>query len=244
MSTTEIHNGISYSTPIDQRRYQEPPVQPEWRAPKVAAPALKAEGSVVERTHKAILHARDEQRRHIAETDVLRAHFTEDGYRARLAEFANTAAAKAVDTEFAAVTAHRDAALANVDKVRRDLSKNGDTAAELRASRYRDRVIRTLDAKDSGELYSTANELISAASREELGTLLQELSPYLRARGATVDWIDEAVAQVVPEFATARAQLKRAEAAFQITRQNMGFVKQGFANGRPATIFADPSEYA
>jgi len=128
--------------------------------------------------------------------------------------------------------------------VKRDLSPNGDTAAELRANRYRDRVIRRLDVKDPGQLFNAANEELAGATREGLGTLLQELPSYLQSRGVTTDWIDAAVAQVVPEFAAARAELKKAESAFQITRQNVGFLKQGFANGRPATVLADPAKYA
>jgi vacuolar-type H+-ATPase subunit E/Vma4 len=241
MPTTEIPNGVSY-TP-DHRGYQPRTAAPEWRAPDVYAPALKVDGTVVEQAHAAIVHARDEHQKHLAATDAIREHFTDEGYRARLDAFRSTSAAKEVDRALENVTARRDAAAANVDKVRKSLSPNTDTSGELRASRYLQRVIRTLDGKDGGALFESANQLISSATREELGTLLQELPAYLQSRGSTTDWIDAAVAQVVPEFATARAQLKQAESAFQVVRTNVQFVRQAFASDRPATILVDPSKY-
>jgi len=243
--TTEIHNGVSHRVPNDQRGYQAPPpAAPPWQPPDVIAPALNFEGTCVQQAHAAITHAQSEFRKHIEATDAGKGNFSPEGYQAQIAAFQNTAAARAVDTALESVTAHRDAAAAQVAKVKRDLSPNGDTAAELRANRYRDRVIRRLDVKDPGQLFNAANEELAGATREELGTLLQELPSYLQSRGVTTDWIDAAVAQVVPEFAAARAELKKAESAFLITRQNVGFVKQGFANGRPVTVLADPAEYA
>ena len=245
MPTTEIPNGVSYSPPDYQRGYQPPLPQPEWRAPDVDAPAVKVDGNPVQRTHAAVVHANNEFQKHLDTTQELSAHLTAEGYQARIAEFQNTSAARAVDTEFEAVTAYRDAAADNVAKVKRDLSPAGDTATELRATRYRDRVLRQLDAKDSGALFEAANGLLASATREQLGTLLEELPSYLQARGMTnIDWIDAAVAAVVPEYAAAHAELMRAEKAFVITRQNVGFVRQGFAKGRPAKFLVDPGEYA
>ena len=213
MPTTEIPNGVSY-TP-DRRGYQPRTAAPEWREPDVAAPAIKTEGTVVERAHAAITHANNEFQKHLATTEAIREHLTPEGYRDRIEAFQGTSAARAVDAEFENVTARRDAAAANVEKVKRDLSPTGDTAAELRANRYLNRVIRNLDGKDGGALFESANELIAGATREELGTLLQELPSYLKSRGSTTDWIDAAVAQVVPEFATARAEHKRPSRRFK-----------------------------
>ena len=243
MPTTEIRNGISY-TP-ENRGYRPPPEQPQWRAPDVYAPALQADGddTAVQRAHKAILHARDEHRKHLAETDAIREHLTAEGYKARLAEFQNTSAAKAVDREFENITARRDEAVANVEKVRKSLSPSGDVAAELRATRYRDRVIRQLDAKQPNERFELANALIAGATREEIGVLLQELGPYLESKGASPEWIDAAVAQVVPEYAAARATAELAEKAYQVTRTNFDFARKSFGTDRPATIFVDPSKF-
>lgn len=243
MSITEIHNGISYSPPKEQRGYQPPPAQQEWRAPDVAAPAVKAEGTVVQKSHTAVTHARDEFAKHLAETEALREHFTPEGYAARIAEFQNTSAAKAVDAEFANVTARRDAAAANVEQVKRALSPAGDSAVELRRTRYRDRTLRTLDSKDSGALFEEAQQLVAGADREQLGVLLEELPAYLKSRGSTVDWIDAAVAQAVPEYASAREELKKAESAFVITRQNINSIHRAFKDGHAKVVFTDPSRF-
>jgi hypothetical protein len=217
--------------------------QPEWREPDVAAPAIKAEGTVVEQAHAAITHANNEFQKHLAATEAIREHLTPEGYRARIEAFQGTSAALAVDAEFENVTARRDVAAANVEKVKRSLSVNGDTAAELRASRYLNRVTRNLDGKDGGQLFEEANRLVSSASREELGILLQELPAYLQSRGSTTDWLDSAIAQAVPEFASARSEHRKAEQAFQVMRTNVQHVRNGFANGRPATVLIDPSRF-
>ena len=106
-----------------------------------------------------------------------------------------------------------------------------------------DRVIRTLDAKDSGDLFTAANALLASASREELGTLLQELPAYLPSRGVTTDWIDAEVGRIVPEYGAAKAQLQRAESVFQITRQNANLARRSFADSSTRVIFADPTKY-
>ena len=78
MPTTEIPNGVSY-TP-DHRGYQPRTAAPEWREPDVAAPAIKTEGTVVERTHAAITHANNEFQKHLATTEAIREHLTPEGY--------------------------------------------------------------------------------------------------------------------------------------------------------------------
>jgi len=243
MPTTEIPNGISYTS--DRRGYQPPPPPPPpFRAPDVAVYALKTEGgTTVQQAHAAIQHANSEFQKHVAATDAIREHFTPEGYQAQIGRFQNTSAARAVDTALESVTARRDAAAAQVDKVKKSLSPDSDVAAELRATRYRDRMLRTLDSKDPGQLFDAANDLIAGASREEVGTLLQELPAYLQSRGSDAAWLDAAVAQHVPEYAQARAQLKQAEAAFQITRSNAKSVREAFAAGHRTVIFADPSRY-
>ena len=243
MSITEIRNGISYTVPNDRRGYQPPPAQQEWRAPDVTAPAVKAEGSVVQQAHKAVVHAHNEFRKHLDATEAIRGNFTEDGYRAQVAVFQNTSAAKAVDAALESVVARRDAAAEHVAKVKRDLSPPADTAGELRSTRYRDRIIRQLDTKESGALFEAANELIAGATRQELSVLLEELPTYLQSRGATSDWIDARVGQVVPEYGAARQQLQRAESARQIVDYNVKSVRKGFADGRASSVFADPTRF-
>jgi hypothetical protein len=230
-------NTISYRIPDSQRGYQAPTPPPVFRAPEVAAAAARTEGTVAQQAHAAIVHGQNEFRKHIEATDRIRGNFTDAGYQAQITAFQNTSAAKSVDSALESVTARRDAAAANVAQVRKSLSPNGDVASELRATRYRDRVVRTLDAKDRGQLFTAARELLAEASREELGVLLVELPPYLQSRGSTSDWIDAEVGRIVPEYGAAQSQLNRAEQAQQIVRQNAQFARNAFATGRPATVF-------
>ena len=91
---------------------------------------------------------------HLDATEAIRDHLSPEGYQAQIDAFQNTSAAKDVDRALESVTARRDAAAANVDKVRKSLSPNGDTAAELRATRVTaTRMMRQLDAKQPGELF-------------------------------------------------------------------------------------------
>ena len=61
--------------------------------------------------------------------------YSGEGYRDQIAKFADTAAARAVDQAVEQVRQRADKASAQVDKIRRQLSPNGDTAAELRAGK-------------------------------------------------------------------------------------------------------------
>jgi hypothetical protein len=90
MSITEIHNGVSYSPPSSQRGYQPPTPTPEWRAPDVAAPAVNAEGSIVQQAHKKMVHANNEFRSHLDATEAIRANFSPEGYQAQIDAFQNT----------------------------------------------------------------------------------------------------------------------------------------------------------
>ena len=257
MPTTE-HNGVITYTP-DNRGYQPPPpAAPEWRAPEPWAPAVKVEGTPLQQDHAAITHANNEFKRHIAATEEVRANFSPEGYQAQVDAFQTTPAAKAVDRALESVTARRDAAAANVDKVRRDLSPAGDTATELRNTRYWDRTVKILDSVDNdSRLSSVTDELIANADRAQLGVLLDELEPYLQARVQKLNSprdraqlidsyrsaIEAATARVVPEYAQARAVAKQAESAFQVMRTNVQHVRNGFANGRPAAVLIDPSKF-
>src|SRR5262245_42540502 len=214
----ELLNGRGWSVPAGQRGCQEPKTPQPFNAPPVNAGALKVEGTTLEQSHASMLHAQSEFKKHVDATNELRSHFTDEGFAHQVAAFQTTEAAKAVDKAEQAVQARRDQAQAQMDKVYRDLSPNGDAAAESRATRYWNRTERLLDAVDSGQKFSTAQELIKQASREELGTLLQELPAYLKSCGSPTDWIDTVVGQAVPEYADAKNQLRKAEAAMQITR--------------------------
>jgi hypothetical protein len=243
--STRNGNGVMHVLDADQRGYREPPPPPApFEPPSVQAGVPTFSGTQLQQAHAAILHASKEFQRHINATDEQRHHYTPEGYRDQIARFQSTAAARSVDAALESVAARRDSAAAKVDKIRRDLSPDGNEAVELRALRYRDRVIRQLDAaKDGGAAFKLAQDLLAGATREELGTLLQELPSLLNSRGIPSDWVDPSLARIIPEYGTARAQLKQAESAYQITRMNVEFMRRGFADGRAPTVLTDPGKY-
>ena len=208
MTTYELPNGIGYRPLAEDRMYKEPPLPPEpFTAPRVSASAVKVDGSVVEQAHAAFTNAKTAFEKFLNE--IPREHYSADGLKAQIKKFGDTAAAAAVDAAVAKVRDRADAASKQVEKIRKDLSPFGDTAAELRAARYWDRTKPLLDNAKEGA-FGRAQKLIASANREELGTLLQELPAYLEALGHPTDWIDTAVGQVVPEFAQATKQHQKA----------------------------------
>lgn len=88
-----------------------------------------------------------------------------------------------------------------------------------------------------------AQSVLANATSAERGTLLQELAPYLVSRGQAVDWIDAAVAEIVPEFRHAKEQLRAADQALQITKFNANALRRGFEVGRPPSVIVDAAKY-
>jgi hypothetical protein len=181
---------------------------------------------------------------HVNATNAQSEHYTPEGLRHQVDRFHETGAAQAVQAAVQAVHDRRVAAEANVASVKRSLSPNGDTAAELRASRFTARMLRLLDAADGAQLMPKAQEILKGASREELGTALQELPAYLASRGSTAEWLDPYIGSIVPEYGAAREQLQKAEQALSITDLNARHLHQAYERGQTRTpVFTDPSGY-
>ena len=240
MPEWQLRNGIGYAPDAEQRIYR-PPVTPEpFVAPRVSASAVKVDGSVVEKAHAAFANAKTAFEKFL--NDIPREHYSADGLKAQIKKFSDTDAARAVDAAVVNVRDRADKAGAQVEKIRRDLSPNGDTAAELRAARYWDRTKPLLDNAKEGA-FARAQKLIANANREELGTLLQELPAYLEALGHPTDWIDTAVGQVVPEYAQATTKRQKARQALAITEYNAKSLRTSFDSGYSSSILADASKY-
>jgi hypothetical protein len=160
------------------------------------------------------------------------------------------------------VQERRDQAAARIEHLKRELSPAGDTATELRNTRYWDRTAKILDSiEDANRLSVTAADLIANASRGELGVLLQELEPYMRARVQKFDSprtresllngyttaIEAATDKAVPEYSKAKRQLSQAEKAFQVTAHNSKFLRDQFSIAAPGAYrrpqFIDARKY-
>jgi hypothetical protein len=201
-------------------------------------------GTVVEGVDAAFNHAKKRWQKHIDETNKSKEHYTSEGYQAQLAKFADTGAAKAVDTEVGNLQAIADQSAAKLAKIMTGLSPDGDTAAELRANRYWLRTKPLLDNAKEGAV-SRAQKLITTASREELGTLLQELPAYLEAHNQPTSWIESAVSQAVPEYGQAVKRNRLAQKALTIAKYNADNLRRTFAEGRAGSplVLADLRGY-
>jgi hypothetical protein len=162
--------------------------------------------------------------------------YSAEGVKAELDEFASSPAVRTVDEYVKSHDAHVAELAANVDNVRRSLSPEGDTAAELRATRAWDRHRRTLDTQDSGKVPSVVMRTIETAPPAERAVLLQELPGYLESRGMPTEIVDATAERVIPELAAAKAELRAAEREQQIINRNAGAFRTGVKNGRPATV--------
>jgi hypothetical protein len=246
MPEWDLPNGIGYAPDADQRMYQPPVVAEPFAPPTVSATAANGlvSGTVVEKAHGAAEHAKTMWHRHIDETNKSKQHYTTEGYQAQLAKFADTGAAKAVDTEVGNLQASADQAAAKLAKIMTGLSPDGDTAAELRAGRFWDRTKPLLDNAKEGAV-SRAQKLITTASREELGTLLQELPAYLEAHNQPTSWIESAVSQVVPEYGQAVKRNRLAQKALTIGKYNADNLRRTFAEGHAGSplVLADLRGY-
>jgi hypothetical protein len=241
LSTYELRNGVGYSTPNEQRGYTPPPTPEPFTPPRVSASAVKVDGSVVEQAHASFTHAKTAFEKFL--NDIPREHYSADGLKAQIKKFSDTDAARAVDVAVANVRDRADKATAQVEKIRKDLSPAGDAATELRATRFWNRTQRGLDSLDSGKLFGAATDLIANSSREELGVLLEEIGPYLEARGVTTDWIDTAVGQAVPEYAQATKQHQKAKQALTIAEHNAKSLRTSFDKGYSSSILTDARLY-
>lgn len=136
--------------------------------------------------------------------------YSEHTIRETIAQFANTAAAQDVERTLQAVQKMAEDTKAAVDRTREKFLRPGDTAAELRNTRYWNRTQSVLDREGAAAIHSIIND----AKPEEIGVLLQELPPYLRSRGKDLPIdLDDLVGRHVPEYGVARERAARAEKA-------------------------------
>ncbi|MAU83878.1 MAG: hypothetical protein CME34_18810 [Gordonia sp.] len=198
----------------------------------------------ITRAHETITNTAELMEKYIAGIDVGR--YSADGLRDTIRAFADTDAARAVDQAVDQAHAHQQNTEAQLRQVRADLSPDGDTAAELRATRYWARTQRLLDNTDNSQLGLTARELIDTANRAELGTLLQEIEPYLNSRGQSTGWVEPYLAHAIPEYGEAAARARLADKQLTVVQSNANQMKTRMATlvhpGQYRSIkFVDPA---
>jgi hypothetical protein len=222
--------------------------------------APSTEGTITDQAHNAVEHCQKMFHKYLDRIDTSK--YTPEGVQDVIAQFAKTDAGKGFEAAVARVEENRAQAAARVEHLRRELSPAGDTATELRNTRYWDSTLRILDnVKDPGRLTSVAEELISKADRTQLGVLLNQLGPYMQARSETIanltpenrrrildgytQAIEAATDKVVPEYAKSKRRLSQAEKVSQITKYNADSMRKLFtsAPGSYRPVFVDPRQY-
>lgn len=185
-------------------------------APKPALPstAPPPPDTLAVLANKTIADTEKRFRQHLA--GIHRGDHSDDGHFKAVRSFDTTG----IDDAVAQVRQRAEDAAQEVSRIRRGLSPDGDVAGELRATRYWNRTAHALDTAEPGRLITAARNLVADADRAELGTLLQELGPYLSSRKQPTDWIDDVVADKVPEYASARKKLVKARQSATIVESN------------------------
>lgn len=160
--------------------------------------------------------------------------YTSENIRDHVAQFAHTPAAQAVERSVDAVRVTAEAAQLAADRALERLQPKGDTATELRNSRYWNRVEAQLDSiADGGKRLPVVDELIKNANPNELGVLIEELPAYLRAKGSDASFVDELVAQAVPEYGAAKRRVGVAQQALTIAEANARRLQQRYTTAYP-----------
>lgn len=181
---------------------------------------------------QACLAATAEQSRIIAEADKLfnegRGSLTRQGYIDMKASIKNTEAARLLD-----LINERDAAQAA--KARQEyqasiaaLRTEGDTADELRRTRFAAKAEQKLQAAaNAATKVAVAEEMVKAATKSELSVLLE--NDEIR----TASWLPGVLEQVDPEIAAKAAEAQRLSQLATITGQAVGAAQRGMQNGVP-----------
>jgi hypothetical protein len=220
--------------PVLSRPFQPVPEPP---APMTVEPARIAADTVAEMNHKAAYAAVEYQVELNADAAQ---HYgvdmygnevgtlTKQGYLDRIASVRTSDAARLLDLAEAADARRLEEARSRYDAAVAGLRTEGDTAEELRRSRYADRVQRQLDAAEGeGVKTAVAVRLVEDASPAELSVLL-EFEEVAKA-----SWLPEKLNQVNAELGAAATERQRAEQCHAISRYEIGAVRRGFDSGVP-----------
>jgi hypothetical protein len=219
--------------------YQRPDRDDDFQPTRVQAAARRFDGAPAEVAHATVTSAAEAFEKHLDGIDPDR--YSASGLAEQIANFTGTDAYKAVGAAVQRVQSAAAAADKRVAAVRDSLSSDGDTAAELRATRYWTRTKGVLDTKDGSQLSMTASGLVQSASPEELGTLIQELPSYLSTRGSNADWLDAAVANAVPAYADALADQSLAGKARDVTSFNAKRLSQSVSQTATPSSYRRPN---
>lgn len=170
------------------------PNQPEFSLKPPAAQALahRAGATAAQRAWASKQHAFDAFADYLAATEpaVHDPRYTHEQIREHVNAFTSTQAYRDAELQHEAVHVKVEEAQRVVDAQRAALTKPGDAATESRNLRYWGRTERLLDSTDPGDMINVVREAIESADGEQLSVLVEELQPWLRAKGTfMITWM-------------------------------------------------------
>ena len=126
--------------------------------------------------------------------------------------------------------------------MRKSLVTEGDTAAQIRASRRWESDRNLLDAR--GGSLEVGRQLLEDADDAGLSVLLEQLPAYYAARGLDATPVIEAtLSQKCPELAAADREARRTELNATVLKADAARLRNGIASGsrvRPEAL-VDPA---
>lgn len=157
------------------------------------------------------------------------------------AEFADSEHARRIDTIERQIAERVAAKKRAREQIRKSLVKEGDTAAEIRASRKWEADRNLLEAQ--GGSLETGRKLLEDADPAELSVLLEQLPKYYAAQGIDASGVINAVLpQKCPALAEADADLRLAERRAAVVTTDAAGLRADIASGckvRPESL-VDP----
>jgi hypothetical protein len=180
-----------------------------------------------------------EHGKYLDRIEPLAQQFTPEGFHSQRKAFGQSEAAEAVETAEQLASARVAQAEADYAAKLKELSPQGDTAAELRNQRTLARVERQLASADPNTKAETARKLIAEADRDQLGVLVSEL-PSFGVPSAVV----EAAAQAVPELADAATKITKARQSESLIRNDARRIRDAVNDGRRLAVQpVSPAKY-
>jgi hypothetical protein len=165
---------------------------------------------------------------------------TEAAVRARKAEIRNRPVAKAVEIAEQAVRQRQAEAHQHYDELISKMVQPGDTAEELRRTRYLGAVEKQLaavkyqnEADKNAKQVKVAERLMEQADASQLSLLVEQV-PSLFA-GHDLTWFEQKLIEINPELGAAVQDCTLADQTAAISNYAARSVRKGFESGHPPT---------
>jgi hypothetical protein len=164
--------------------------------------------------------------------DAVNAHAAEQGHRAAVAGFADSAPARAAAAAPTAACERLAAATQHVAEIRKAIAAPSDSLSADRAERRNE---ARLAASDNA--VQTARELFAAASNAvELSAAVEAVEAHNEANGLDGSWVNAELARKVPELADALAAEREAAKVQAVVEVNAQRLQRAIADGTPLSV--------